>query len=223
MQAGKSRDTCVILSLDNKGKKASTNEASLRYGTPNLLWHLPMGPTQHTNNPQGQRRRIPRVVSITETFAEPYHCHPRSLARTAKGKNTLPLRLQRTKTPPQNQNHPPSVLQGRPCRRRHGSALWCLSVLDPSCSRVAPVSRTWICPTIWRIFVTTDLVGVQRADETPPGGWGVVWGAWRLLRRRLVALQWVQRARVGVLSLSERVGADVSGDVPLCGGGWRWS
>ena len=46
-----------------------------------------------------------------------------------------------------------------------------------------------------------------------------MWDAWRLLRRRLVALQWVQRARVGVLSLSERVGADVSGDVPLCGGG----
>ena len=180
----------------------------------------PHGTYSTHNNPQGQRRRIPRVVSTTETFAEPYHCHARSLARTAKGKNTLPLRLQRTKTPPQNHNHPPVSYRGGRAKDM-GAALWCLSVLDPSCSRVAPVSRTWICPTIWRIFVTTDLVGVQRADETPPGGRGVVWDAWRLLRRRLDALQWVQRARVGVLS--ERAGADVSGDVPLCGGGWRWS
>ena len=123
-----SKRACGIFSLDNKGKEASTNEASLRYGTPNLLWHLPMGPTQHTNNPQGQRRRIPRVVSITETFAEPYHCHPFSLSRTAKGKNTLPLRLQRTKIPPQNQNHPPVSYRGGRAEDM-GAALWCLSVL----------------------------------------------------------------------------------------------
>ena len=76
-----------------------------------MLWHLPMGPTQHTNNSQGERRRIPRVVSITK-FAEPYHCHPRCLGWTTKGKKTMPLRLQCTKTPPQNQNPPPVTYRG---------------------------------------------------------------------------------------------------------------